>query len=79
MPGGTKRAARKYDFSARKYEMTDDCFPEVNHFVNLMFSACLAPKQPGGTTTLFTPNLQKGSFFAFLLINVFFSTRRIDF
>ena len=62
MPGGTKRAARKYDFSARKYDLTDDCFPDVNHSVNPMSSNCVALKQPGGTTALFTPDLQERPF-----------------
>lgn len=59
MPGGTKRAARKYDFPARKYEMTGDCFPDVNYLSNLLFSICIALKQPGGPTTLYTPDLQE--------------------
>jgi len=62
VPGGTKGAARKYDFPARKYEMTDDCFPDVNHSLNALFSICISLKQPGGTTALLTPDLQEREF-----------------
>lgn len=66
MPGGTKSAARKYDFRARRYEMTDDDFPDVNYSVNLFLSLYIAVKQPGGTTVFLTPVLQKSSFLATL-------------
>jgi len=71
LPGGTKSAARKYDFRARKYEMTDDYFPDVNHSANPFLSAYITAKQPGGTTAFFTPFLQERQFLADFVSKVF--------
>ncbi len=53
--------------------MTDDCFPDVNYFVNPLFSDRMVIRQPGGTVALFTPDAQEGRFFQNCRLNALFS------